>query len=210
MTAFFGQAVLMSNKEYRSDEIQCAMAAHTANRSGSSSATELRLLARTRICLLHLKTMPSRQLSLHVSQNMLWWNKKSRIWTTEYRVSLWWFRGSDPGTNVRPYHIFPIPVFRFLLRTCPDEPQSAGQFEDNCPLPNLFRSMKKAFNFIKYSFLFECTFVQVVVRNERFWPPGVPPKRKVVGSNPARNANLKGGDRKNRFPLLLSQKTISV
>ena len=37
-----------------------------------------------------------------------------------------------------------------------------------------------------------------------------PPKRKVVGSNPARNANLEGGDRKNRFPLLLSQKTISV
>ena len=39
-------------------------------------------------------------------------------------------------------------------------------------------------------------------------PP--PPKRKVVGSNPARNANLEGGDRKNRFPLLLSHKTISV
>ena len=27
------------------------------------------------------------------------------------------------------------------------------------------------------------------------------PKRKVVGSNPARNVDLKSGDRKNRFPL---------
>ena len=39
---------------------------------------------------------------------------------------------------------------------------------------------------------------------------GQTPKRKVVGSNPARNVHLKGGDRKNRFPLLPSQKTKSV
>ena len=118
--------------------------------------------------------------------------------------------GEFSGTDVRCYHIFPIPVFLVLLRSCPDEPLSAGQFEDNCPPPNLFRDMKKAFNFKEYSFLFECMFDWNVVRNERFWPFLAPPKRKVVGSNPARNANLEGGGRKNRFPLLLSQKTISV
>ena len=119
-------------------------------------------------------------------------------------------QGRFSGTDVFCYHIFPIPVFRVLLRTCPDEPLSAGQFEDNCPHPNLFRDMIKAFNFKKYSHLFECMFDWNVARNERFWPFLAPPKRKVVGSNPARNANLEGGGRKNRFPLLLSQKTISV
>ena len=52
-----------------------------------------------------------------------------------------------------------------------------------------------------------------LMKNGRFGARGArtrTPKRKVVGSNPARNANLEGGDRKNRFPLLLSHKTISV
>lgn len=61
----------------------------------------------------------------------------------------------------------------------------------------------------------QCSPTLAGLKTGNMFPVSIEPgqdicKRKVVGSNPARNANLEGGDRKNRFPLLLSHKTISV
>ena len=70
----------------------------------------------------------------------------------------------------------------------------------------------------KYKTKFTYTKTQLFAENKGFCVkcgavkpgPRLTPKRKVVGSNPARNADFKGGDRKDWFPLLSSQKTISV